>query len=710
MMKKLIQMGVIEWVYLFVFVFGAGSATVMAADKADLASDVAAAPTPSGQYAKGAAGPEVQLAPVIVTAPRVISEIARVPAAVSAMQGEEIHRGRPAVKLNDALVRVPGVFVQNEQNYAQDLRVSIRGFGARSAFGIRGIQIQVDGLPYTLPDGQSAFDSIDPNIIQQLEVMRGPASALYGNAAGGVISITTEDGSLSPSLDARAVIGEFGFSESLLKGGGQYERINTFAALSHVKIDGFRDHSQAESSRFYGKLRYDLDDVADITLIMNGMHTPEAYDPGGLTLAQAEANPEQAGSLNLNYDTREVLDDGRIALMYRREVVAGQHLEVAAFGGRRDLENAIPFTYIDLEREILGGRIQYDLSGTLLALDHRLVFGLDLQHQADDRLNYTNVGGEAGNELLLDQDESVTALGLYLQEEVEPMPGLSVLLGGRYDNVQFEIDDHFAMDGDDSGSRTFDQFTGRWGVTYALRPHVRTYAAIAQSFETPTTTEVVNRPEGGGGINPDIEPQTAINYEIGMKSRFSPRSNLEVALFFIQLDDELIAFRDVTDRVFYRNAGESQRIGAEIGFDHRFARSWQWHLAYTYLDAEFDTFVKEDTDLGGNQVPGLPEHRVFSELRYTHVSGLYAAGSVLYVGEFFVDDENSLKNDAYTVLDARLGFEKKFEKWRIEPFGGVRNIFDEAYNSNVRINANGGRYFEPAPERNWYGGLRISYQ
>jgi len=701
MMKKLIHKCAIEWIYLIVFFLGAGSATVLAADSADSAS---------GQDRKDTSAPEVRLAPVIVTAPRVISEAARVPAAVSTVQGEEIHRGRPAAKLNDALVRVPGVFVQNEENYAQDLRVSIRGFGARAAFGIRGIQIQVDGLPYTLPDGQSAFDSIDPNIIQQLEVMRGPASALYGNASGGVIGIVTEDGSLSPRLDARTVIGEYGFSESLLKGGGQFERVNTFAALSHVKIDGFRDHSQAESSRFYGKLRYDLDDVSDITLILNGMHTPVAHDPGGLTREQAQSDPAQAGGLNLDYDTREVLDDGRIGLVYRRELLADQHLEIAAFGGRRDLENAIPFTFIELEREILGGRIQYDLNGTILGLDHRAVFGVDLQHQADDRVNYNNVGGEAGDELLLDQDESVTAMGLYLQEEIEPVSDLSLLLGGRYDKVRFEIDDRFPADGDDSGSRTFDQFTGRWGVMLALRPDLRTYATVAQSFETPTTTEVVNRPEGGGGINPDVEPQTAINYEIGMKSQFDSGSNLEVAFFLIRLDDELIAFRDVTDRVFYRNAGESHRTGVEIGFNRRFARSWQWHLAYTYLDAEFDTFLKDGRNLGGNQVPGLPEHLVFSELRYTHATGFYAAGSVLYVDDVFVDDENTSKNDAYTVVDARIGFEKKFRKWLVEPFGGVRNIGDEEYNNNVRINANGGRYFEPAPGTNWFTGIRIGYR
>lgn len=331
-----------------------------------------------------APGNGIVLEPVIVTAPRVVSDAARVPAAVTIVNSTDITQGRPSVQLTEGLARVPGVFVQNDNNFAQDLRISIRGFGARSAFGIRGIQIHVDGIPLALPDGQSTFDTIDPNIISRLEVMRGPVSTLYGNAAGGVINIVTPSYSDRPSLEAGTTAGAHGLWKNSLQSGGQTGAATYFLALSHISLHGYRERSQAEIARFYGKLRYDIDDASDLTLLINGAHTPEAQDPGGLTKAQAQSDPKQAASLSRLYNTGETVSDGRIGLVYRREVIADQHLEVAGYINRRKLENAIPFRFIDLNRTVLGGRIQYDLSGTLRERSHRLVTGIDVQRQIDE--------------------------------------------------------------------------------------------------------------------------------------------------------------------------------------------------------------------------------------------------------------------------------------------------------------------------------------
>ncbi len=670
-------------------------AETAAATAADDSADTAAVPV---------------LEPVVVTAARIPSEAARVPAAVTTVEDRQIQQGRPAVKLDEALARVPGVFVQNGYNFAQDLRISMRGFGARSAFGIRGIQVYVDGIPLTLADGQSTLDAIDPEAIGRLEVLRGPVSALYGNASGGVINITTPEGPPRPFVEERTLIGEYGLMKNVLKGGGQAGRLNAFASLAHLKTDGFREHSEARSATFNSKLRFDLDSASDLTLIFNAVRIPEAQDPGGLTLQQAGSDPTQAADLSRLYDSGESISDQRIGLVYRREPIPDHQLEAAAFFSQRDLDNAVPFRFIELDRKAAGGRIQYAVSGTILDRTQRTVAGIDLQHQSDDRVNFDNIAGRAGETLLLSQDESVTATGVYLQEEVELTPRVSVLLGGRYDHVRFDIDDRLLEDSDDSGARTFDQFTGRLGLMVAPDSRLRLYGTIARSFETPTSTEIVNRPEGGGGINPHIEPQTAVNYEIGAKMQVGKDLSLEAALFLIRLEDELIAFRDATDRVFYRNAGESQRVGVEMGLVKTFLRRWQFSLAYSYLKAEFESYEKQGVDLSGNRVPGLPEHWIFSELRYSRESGLYAAGAVSYAGDFFVDDENTLKNADATVVDLRLGYEKRWRRWQVEPFLGIRNLFDKDYNNNVRINASGGRYFEPAPERNAYGGLRIGYQ
>jgi iron complex outermembrane receptor protein len=666
--------------------------------------------TAPGEETVAPSGAVPKLDPVVVAATRVASEAARVPAAVSVLEREDIQQGRPAVKLKDALNRVPGVFAQNALNFAQDLRISIRGFGARSAFGIRGIQIYADGLPLTLPDGQSTLDTIDPNNISRLEVIRGPLSSLYGNASGGVINIVTEEGPQDPFWEARSVIGEYASYKNLLKGGGQTGRFNYFAALSHVETDGFREHSQAESTVFNSKLRYDIDESSDVTLILNAANTPEARDPGGLTAAQARSDPTQAGSLNRVFETGESISDQRLGVVYRRQLAADQNLEAAAFYNRRDLENAIPFLFIEVDRQVAGGRAQYDLSGNVFGRPHRLVSGIDLQYQIDDRKNFDNVGGAAGDNILLAQEEAVTSFGFYLQEEIDLTPAFSVLLGGRYDNVNFDIDDRLLADTDDSGSKRFDQVTGRVGIMTPVHPNVRLYGSIAQSFETPTSTELVNRPEGGGGINPDIAPQTAVNYELGLKAEVADNFRLDAALFFIDLQDELVAFRDVGDRVYFRNAGESQRAGVELGLAKTLWPGVALRLSYTYLKAVFKTYERGGMNLDGNAVPGLPEHLLFTELRYAHSCGFYAAGNLQYIGEFYVDDENTLENDAATVVDLRFGYEKKFDRWLIEPFFGVRNLLNESYNDNVRINATGGRYFEPAPETNIYGGIRVRYQ
>jgi iron complex outermembrane recepter protein len=652
----------------------------------------------------------VWLEPVMVTVTRAVSEAGRVPAAVSTVGGEDIHQGRTAITLDDALARVPGVFTQNEFNFAQDLRISIRGFGARAAFGIRGIQIHMDGIPLTLPDGQNAIEIIDPDVISRMEVMRGPVSALYGNAAGGVINIITQEGPRQSFLETRRLAGQSGLWKTVVKGGGQHGAVNAFAALSLVETIGFRDHSRAGRNVFTGRLRVDVDAHSDLSLLFNAVRMPQAQDPGGLTTAQVDEDRRQAAPLNQLYNTGEELVEQRVGLVYRRETAAGRYLEAAGYVGRRNLDNAVPFRFIELKRTIVGGRLQYDRGASFFGGDQRLVSGIDVQHQADDRVNHDNIGGRRGDSLLLDQDESVTSLGVYMQGEVDLTPAWTILAGGRYDHVRFSIDDRLPADGDDSGSRTFNQLTGRGGILFSPSRVVRVYANVAQSFETPTSTEVVNRPEGGGGINPGIEPQKAANYEVGVKMDFGAGFTLDAALFMIRLSGELIAFRDDTDRVFYRNSGKSRRTGAEIGLAGNLGRGLRLHTAYSRLNAEFETFDKVGVDLSGRQVPGLPRHLWFFELSYRHHSGLFITGDFRNSGSFYVDDENTHINEAYSVVNTRLGLERHIGRWTLEPFVSTDNLLKETYNSNVRINAAGGRYFEPAPGRTFSGGVRLYYR
>lgn len=649
------------------------------------------------------------LDPLLVTAPRVPTSLLHVPAAISVVEQSDVQQGRPTIGLDEALGRVPGVFAQNRFNFAQDLRLSIRGFGARSAFGIRGIKILVDGIPETLPDGQSQVDSLDLGSVRRLEVLRGPISALYGNASGGVISIVTEDGPSAPFVEARTTHGDFGLWKMQMKSGAQVGPLNYLVNVSRLEINGFREQSRAESVVFNSKLRLDIDDASTLTALINVVEAPQADDPGGLTQQEVTANRRQAAPNNRLFKAGEEVTQGRVGLVYRREFLRLHDLEVTGYYTGREFRNALPFRVVEFDRSVFGGGVKYGYRGRLFEHDNRLTVGLDVQHMDDRRRNFDNVGGQPGQTLLLFQDERVTTIGPYIQEEFSLLDHLTLVLGGRYDNVRFATRDFLTADGDDTGARTFSQLTGRVGLVYSPLPALNLYVNVAQSFETPTTTELVNRPGGGGGINSEIDPQRATNYEIGIKGQAPLHLTYELALFYIALQDELIRFSDATGRDFFRNAGESARYGVEFALSVEPLEGLRASLAYTYLHATFQEFVKAGRNLQGRKVPGIAPHQVYGEVLYRHARGFYGGIEVLYVSTFFVDDENTVKNVASTVANLRLGYEHRFDNWRLGPFFGVQNLFDEAYNNNVRINADGGRFFEPAPGVNVYGGLTVAY-
>jgi len=652
---------------------------------------------------------KVILEPVLVTAPRITMPLTKVPAAISVVGKDDIQLGQPTLTLGESLVRVPGVFIQDRFNFAQDVRISIRGFGARAAFGIRGIKILVDGIPLTLPDGQSQVDTIDLGATQRIEVMRGPISALYGNASGGVISIITEDGPPKPFLEERTTIGEFGLLKSQLKSGGQFGPFNYLLNLSYLDYGGYREQSLTRNFLLNGKFRFNIDDSSDLTALVTLFDSPRADDPGALTQEQVNEDRRQASPLNKRFETGEEVSDQRIGLVYRKDFLGLHDLELNGYVNFREFNNSIPFRIVEFDRVFLGGGIKYGYLGSMFGFQNRLTMGTDIQFQDDDRKNFNNIDGKKGDELLLNQVEKVTNIGPYIQEEFSLLENMTLFLGGRYDYVRFNVDDF--LDPNESGSRTFKQLTGKVGLLYSPIPEINAYFNIAQSFETPTTTELVNRPGGEGGLNPDLEPQKAINYEVGVKGQAFGRLSYQLALYYISLRDELIPFEivEIEGRTFFRNAGKSRRYGLEAGINFEVIDGFNTSMAYTYLNSKFKDFVVDDVNFDGNEVPGIPPHLVNIELLYKHPYGFYGGFDLLYVSSFFVNDENTVKNNAYTVANLRFGLEKSYSRFSVSPFFGIQNLFNEKYNDNVRINSVGGRFFEPAPTFNVYGGLRLAY-
>jgi len=658
-----------------------------------------------------AAGPQTE---VLVTATRVPKPLENVPAAVGVVYRDDIQLARQQIGLDESLVQVPGLFLQNRYNFAQDLRVSIRGFGARANFGIRGIRIFVDGIPETLPDGQGGVDSIDLGSVEQITVLRGAASALYGNASGGVILIDSEEAPEQAVVEARTSLGELGYGKHQLKFAGSVGDLGLMVSLSDIEMEGYRDQSELKSRQVNATARYRIDDSSSLRVAFNYTDQPTSDDPGALTRAEVQQNPRQAAPGNLLFDGGESVEQTRLGFVYEKSFGERHSISARNYYIWRDFTNTLPFRAggaVTIDRFFVGGGVTYTNTGTIGGLGNRLMLGVDYDYQDDDRRRYDNVFGVLGD-LTFQQDEKVSSTGIFLQDELQLRENLELTVGLRYDRVKFDVDDRFLSDGDESGSRTLDEVSPLVGLMYRVSPRMNLYANVATSFETPTTTEFAN-PTGGGGFNRDLDPQIATNYEVGVKGTIGENSTYGLALFRIDVEDELIPFEipGFSGRSYYVNAGESRRKGIELEFATRPLEGLNIALAYTYSDFEFTRFVDANgNDFSGNAIPGLPDHVLFGEITYRHPRGLFAGFDAVYVDRVFVDNANSETSESYTLANLRVGYTADRGSWRWSAFGGVNNLFDEAYNSNVRINAAGGRYFEPGPRANAYAGLGFEYR
>jgi iron complex outermembrane receptor protein len=649
---------------------------------------------------------------IVVTATLIDRTLDRVPAAVSVITQDDIQLARQQLALDEALAQVPGLFMQNRYNFAQDLRVSIRGFGSRAQFGIRGIKVLVDGIPETLPDGQGAVDSIDLGATKQIEVIRGPSSSMYGNAAGGVISLTTESAGADPYAEFRVAGGTYDYQKWQFKTGGNTDRLDYMVSVSDLEIDGYRAQSRAVNRQATGRFDLDLGKDRSFLTVVNLTDQPQSDDAGGVTRAQAEANPRAAFPNNVTFHAGEDIEQQRLGFVYTAP--AGEHGSIKArnYYAWRDFGNLLPVQnsgIVDLQRDFVGGGFSYNYDGFWLDRPNRLVTGIDFDDQDDDRRRYDNLQGVQGV-LRFDQNEHVTSQGVYLQDELSLSKNVQLTMGVRFDQVEFEVTDHYFVDGlDDSGSRDFDNTSPMVGVTFQVAPRLSMYATYSTSFETPTTTEF-NKPDGTGGFNQALEPQVAENIEVGLRGALGERQRYEIAVFTIDVKDELIPFEVPTSpgRNYYQNAGKSQHDGIEFSWTANPTDRLQSTVSYAYSDFTFNN---------GLVIPGTAENTLFAELSYTNPRGWFVAGDALFIDQQYGDNQNSAAGlvDSYTVANLRAGYQADLGKFVLSPFVGVNNLFDESYTANVRLNPVGvgtaaGRYFEQAPTRNAYAGVSLNWK
>lgn len=647
---------------------------------------------------------------IVVVATRMQSAVRDVPRSISVVEQERIQNATQQLALDEALSVVPGLYMQNRYNFSQDLRISLRGFGGRSGFGIRGIRVYVDGIPETLPDGQAQVDSIDLGSTKSIEVLRGPASSLYGNASGGVISVETELGEMRPFIEAGLAGGELGFERYNIKTGGSSQSIDYLFNVSRQEIDGYRDHSFSRGTLINGRLGFNLTGDDRLTIAVNHTDQPESEDAGGINLAELAADIRAARDLNVLFNAGEALSQQRVGLVYERDRPHGELL-LRNYYVWRDFSNELPFVdggAVDLQRFFFGVGAQYT-PRSMLPDGLELTVGVDLDRQDDDRLRFDNNQGVRGD-MTFDQQERVDSTGLYVQGRYELSDDLSMSAGLRYDEVTFDIGDNFLTDGDDSGEIDFEEISPSVGLNFAFGEHIL-FGSFSRSFETPTTTELAN-PDSGGGFNQSLDAQVADNYEVGIKGERNG-AYYELAVFHIDLTDELVPFELPTmpGRTFYSNAGKSERNGVETALSWQHERGFGADLSYTYSDFTFEDFVDESgNDIAGATLPGLPKHFGYAGVSYAGANGLLARLESVYSGKLYADNANATEVDSYVVTNFRASREFESGNWLVRPYIGVNNIFNERYFSNIRINAFGGRFFEPAPERNFYAGVVVRFQ
>ncbi|HBS6237856.1 TPA: TonB-dependent receptor [Klebsiella pneumoniae] len=669
---------------------------------------------------------------VVTAAPTTVSEL-DTPAAVSVVNGDEMRQAAPRVNLSESLGAVPGLQVQNRQNYAQDLQLSIRGFGSRSTYGVRGLRIYVDGIPATMPDGQGQTSNIDIGSVDTIEVLRGPFSALYGNSSGGVINVTSQTGTQPPTVEASSYYGSFGTWHYGMKAtgavgdGSHAGDVDYTVSTNRFTTHGYRDHSGARKNLANARLGVRINDVSKLTLLLNSVDI-KANDAGGLTADEWRDNPRQSPRGD-QYNTRKNTRQTQAGLRYERQLSAQDDLSVMMYAGERETTQfqSIPRApqlkpshaggVIDLTRHYQGIDTRLTHRGELL-VPVTLTAGLDYENMSERRKGYENfvmVNGapQYGEQGALRRNERNLMWNVdpYLQTQWQLTDKLSLDAGVRYSSVWFDSNDYYITPGnsDDSGDASYHKWLPAGSLKYALTDAWNVYLSAGRGFETPTINELSYRSDNQSGLNFGLKPSTNDTVEIGSKTRIG-NGLFTAALFQTNTDNEIVVDSSSGGRTSYKNAGKTRRQGMELGLDQQFGESWRLKAAWTWLDATYRTNVCDDASCNGNRIPGIARNMGYASFGYQPEQGWYAGSDIRYMSDIMANDENTAKAPSWTVVGLTTGYKWSYGRMDMDLFGRIDNLFDREYVGSVIVNESNGRYYEPAPGRNYGIGLNLAWR
>jgi len=719
------------------------------------------------------------LSPVVVTGTRVEQNSFDLPMSIDATSAEDIQDGQLKVNLSESSARVPGVVINNRNNPAQDLAIQIRGFGARSAFGVRGVRLYADGIPMTMPDGQGQTGTFNLDTASRVEYLRGPFSALYGNSSGGVVQIFTKDGEKDPTLSGGITFGSDNTRRESLGFSDSGEGFDYVVNANTYRSDGYRDQSYTRRDTLHAKINFKLNEDTKLSIVATALDQPDNKDPQGLDAAQLKDNRKQAGIGSELYNTRVSRSHEQIGATLEHKFTPDDTVRLMAYYGQRKNEQYQSITVGAQRNDLQGGgvaTIDRDFGGADLRWTHNgrlgdrtytLTAGMNYDRMEDGRKGYENfisnvalgalpsgidcgnvtyavVCGVKGN---LRRDEINTARNFdqYLQGSIDLSSKLTFSGGLRHSRVTFKNDDKYiantaytSSNPDDSGSVNFSETTPVIGAIFKITDAVNIYANAGESFETPTFVEMGYKATGSG-LNMDLKPAKSRQYETGIKAMLGSSTLLNVALFKIDTDDEIVVQQQAAGRTVYQNVKSSERKGFELSLDSKFDNGLGAYLAYTYLNAEFSSDFVACRPFSGGQtacninapvVSGTPGNSggeliksgsdipgTFKQTLYGETSWKYEPLGFSTALEVRANSKTNVafksaygKADGYAIAAWRGGFTQKVSNWKLNEFVRIDNLFDKDYVGSVRVGDLNGRYYEPAPGRGWLLGLNASYQ
>ena len=631
----------------------------------------------------------ITLKQVRVEAMKISSLKKEVPYSISVLNFKENQKLFQQLSLQEYLEGVPGLFSLNANNYAQDLRISLRGFGARSAFGIRGIKIIIDGIPETTPDGQGQIDNAPLGLIEKIEILRGPQASFYGNAAGGVISIKTID-SLSENKNIfKSSFGNYNLQSYQFTSYLNKKNTSALIYFNNIQTDGFRKNSALKQKAINLKVKHRFTDQSLLNFQFNYTDSPLAQDSGGLTKEETLLEWDMARQRNIDYDTYEKINQLKFGFNWEKKLRKKIKLNLFSFYSNRDFYGKLPFEFggiIDLDRfyQGLGSSLIYnDINENYT---HQIQFGIEYYSQNDFRKRYKNLNGVKGSNVF-DQKENFDTTAIFLIDKIE-LNNWIIRSSLRHDNLIISTDNS-------KYNKYYNVINPSFGFTNEFKNEQYIFLNFSTSFETPTLSELSANPSGLEGFNLELNPSKAHSYEFGWKS-YKSNYLIEANIFYIKSSNEVLPYEleDFPGRSFYENTGETERRGFEL-FSRFNWGSYNVEGSFTY--AKY-SFKNEDH----NDLPGIPgTHWIIkvennlnrgwtSRLTYENVGGFYANN----INTVFI---NSFQKTRFQIAK-RINFNSKI----IDFSAGINNLLNKRYYDNIRLNAFGSRYYEPAPPRNFY--------